>query len=163
MSNALLLPAEAAYHRKMVQEALPGFMYALLFSSLRTAGYEVRADLEELANKCSAAALAQALGPKQAELSVIVQRDGYAILKDAGENHMTVLLGGLSRCLVKMVDQGRAVNADATIIALAICAEMDDGVEDWGKPRQANRAMSALDNQFTRMGYFKSEGLVFPG
>lgn len=155
MRLSILMPAEMAADHRRVEQALPGFMFALLFESLRNQGLEVRMDMEDLANKCSAAALATELGPKQVNLAKIVQRDGHAVLKNIGVDELPLMIGGLSRCLVKMQDQGRAVNQDALIIALSICAEIDDGVTDWGYPRRLNRTMSAIDNELVKLGYFK--------
>jgi hypothetical protein len=153
--SMLLSHSEA--DRRMVEEALPGFMFALLFNSLRNMGYTVRSDLEELANKCSAVAIAVAPIAKQPTLAKIVQDHGYAVLKECGTDTVNELIGGLARCLVKLQDQGRHVNQDGLIIALGICAEIDDGVEDWGKPAKLNVVMSRIDNELRKKGYYWQE------
>ena len=154
MSAGLVMIANPE-DRMRVEQAIPAYMYALLFESLRKDGFEVRADLEELANKASAGALEGTVGEHQQRLAAMVEQEGYGILKDAGENSVTVLIGGLSRCLCKLVDNGAIVNQDAMLIALSIAAEMDDGVEDWGRPIEANRVMVALDNEMNSRGVLR--------
>jgi len=141
--------------RRRVEQALPAYMYALLFETLRKKGYYVRADLEELANKISAAALEGTVGEHQQRLAAMVEQDGYGILNDAGEDSTPVLIGALSRCIVKLVDRGTMIHPDTTTIALAIAAEMDDDVGDWGRPAEVNRVMVEIDNQLHRRGYLR--------
>lgn len=152
MSKALLLPVEQ--DRLRVQNALPGYMFALLFESLNKAGFEIREDLLELANKASAAALHGTLGAHQSQLAGIVQSDGYDVLKHAGTNEVRHLVGALARLFVKMQDEGFQVNENGLLIALGIAAEIDDGVTDWGKPHQLTRIMEKLHNGLRDKGYF---------
>lgn len=137
-----------------VERALPGFMFALCFESLRSDGYEVRMDLEELANKASAAALEGTLGAHQQKLATIVATDGYAVLKNAGTDNLTMLIGAMSRLFPKMQLEGFDICKDALLVALGVAAEIDDGVTDWGKPNQLTPIMARLHNNLRDKGYF---------
>jgi hypothetical protein len=152
--NAIVLPSTEK-ERKIVEQALPGFMFELLFDSLIKDGYDIRLDLKELAGKCSAAAFVdQGLDVFTIRrLADRVQKDGYDILKTANVEEVQYIVGGLARCLVRMVYDGVGVNRDATIIALGICAEMDDGVDDWGKKLTVDVLAGKLETAFTEKGY----------
>lgn len=137
-----------------VERGMPGFMFALLFASLREKmNLQVRADLEELANKASVAPLHGMDRPRQQMLATLLEKEGHRILSAANENHLPTLIGGLSRMLVKLADDGVTVEQNALLVALAIAGEIDDG-EDWGPEYAINKSMVALDNEARRQGYF---------
>lgn len=152
--SVLLLPQAQDHVR--VEKALPGFMFALAFESLRNEGYHVRADLEELANKTSQAALEGTYSHHQQKLATIIAKDGYAVMKDAGTDQLTLLIGAMSRLFPKIQDEGFDVDKDALLVALGIAAEIDDGVTDWGKPNQLTPIMGRLHNNLRRLGYFST-------
>ena len=152
--NAIILPQQEE-ERKLVEQCLPGFMYELLFDSLLKAGYDVRMDLKEYAGKTSVAALVE----KQPDpftvkrLATRVHNDGYAVLKDCGTDEPRFLVGGLSRCLTRMAAEGVPLLHDVMIIALGICAEMDDDVEDWGAKGTVDRIAGRIERNLRRLGY----------
>ena len=150
--NMLLMPVDGDKAR--VERALPGFMFALAFESLREEGYEVRADLEELANKASAAALEGTLGAHQQKLAGIIADHGYYCLRNAGTDKLTLLIGAMARLFPKLQAEGINVCKDALLVALGIAAEIDDGVTDWGRPNQLTPVMVRLHNNLRDKGYF---------
>lgn len=153
MSYALMVPRTEDQLR--IEAALPGYMYALLLESLAKEGFEIRKDLADLANKSAAAALEGTLGEHQQKLCKVIEQDGYAVLKDAGQESVRVLIGGLSRCLVKIRDDGYHVNENGLLVALGIHAEIDDGVTDWGREPEIVATASKIENNLRAKGYFK--------
>lgn len=152
--TAILMP-QARDHTRC-EKALPGFMFALAFESLGNDGYTVRADLEELANKASAAALEGTLGAHMQKLAKIIADDGYYVLKNAGTDNVTLLIGAMARLFPKLQDEGFDVDKDGLLVALGIAAEIDDGVTDWGRPNQLTPIMNRMHNSFREKGYFKT-------
>jgi hypothetical protein len=153
--TAIILP-QTEKERAMVQACLPAAMFELLFTSLLNDGYDVRLDMKEYAGKASVAPLMQEppLDPFTVKrLAERVQKDGYDILKNAGTDDPRFLVGGLARYLVRMKADGIDLSQDTTIIALGICAEMDDGVEDWGKKLVVDRIAGRLEKNFREKGY----------
>lgn len=150
--SVLVMPH--AEDQAAVEKALPGFMFALAFESLGADGFTVRADLEELANKASAAALSHTCGMHQQKLAGIVAKDGYDVMKNAGTNNVRILIGALAQVFVKLQDRGCTVDHDGLLVALSIVAEIDDDVTDWGTRNQINPVMVQLDNQLRAKGYF---------
>lgn len=150
--GTILLPKDRDHQR--VEKALPGFMFALCFESLRSNGYEVRADLEELANKASAVALEGTLGQHMQKLATIIADDGYYCLKHAGTDDPALLVGAMARLFPKLVDEGFPVDHDGVLVALGIAAEIDDGVTDWGAPARLKQVMGILHRNLREKGYF---------
>jgi hypothetical protein len=153
--NALVLPMDG--DQKRVEQALPGFMFALMFESLQGQGLEVRQDLVELSDKASAAALHGTYGAHQQKLAGIVADHGYGILKHAGsDDNLPLLIGSLSRLLVVLRDRGVVVEENALLVALSICTEIDEGFEEWGKPQSMKRVMAGIDREARSKGYFST-------
>jgi hypothetical protein len=162
--SAIILP-QTKIEQDMVQQCLPGFMFEYLFDNLAREGYGVRMDMKELAGKCSVSPLVKEppLDPFTIRrLADRVQKDGYDVLKNAGTDNIRILVGGLSRMLVRMKNDGIDVNNDATILALGVCAEMDDGVEDWGKKNVVDRVAGKLERNLRDKGYMFKEIILAP-
>lgn len=152
--NAIVLPQHEE-ERKLVEQCLPGFMFELLFDSLLKQGYDVRLDLKEYAGKCSVAALVEAQPDPFTvrRLADRINKDGYDVLKDCGTDEPRFLVGGLARYLTRAVARGVAVNQDATLIALGVCSEMDDGVMDWGGKTVVDRIAGRIERNLRDKGY----------
>jgi hypothetical protein len=161
--NAIILPQQEE-ERKLVEQCLPGFMFEFLFNSLQQAGYDIRLDLKEYAGKCSVAALVEAQPDPFTvrRLAGRVQKDGYDVLKECGTDEPRFLVGGLARCLTRMVNDGVSMNQDVVIIALGVCAEMDDGVLDWGSKTTVDRVAGRIERNFRHKGYMMVEMVVEP-
>jgi hypothetical protein len=151
---SIILPQHDT-ERKLVEGCLPGFMFELLFESLIKDGYDVRLDLKEYAGKCSVSALVEAQPDPFTvrRLADRVNKDGYDVLKDCGTDEPRFLVGGLSRCLTRMVADGVSINHDATLIALGVCSEMDDGVMDWGGKTVVDRIAGRIERNLRAKGY----------
>lgn len=157
MTGELITIADPKDHDR-IQNALPGYMFALLFDSLRQKlNLEVRADLEELANKSSAAALQDTVAHHMVRLCKEVEKVGYSALGAAGTDDLRLLIGGCAHAFVKIQADGIGVNPDAVLVALGIAAEVDDGITDWGTRNQIMPVAVRIANDLQRAGYFKDD------
>jgi hypothetical protein len=161
--NAIIMPQQEE-ERKIVEQCLPGFMFELLFDSLLKDGFDVRLDMKEYAGKCSVVALVEAQPDPFTvrRLADRINKDGYDVLKDCGTDQPRFLVGGLSRFLTRAVADGVPLNQDAAIIALSICAEMDDGVMDWGSKTVVDRIAGRIERNLRAKGYMMVQVTIGP-
>ncbi len=137
-----------------LEQGLPGYMFSLLFESLRqNHGLTVRADLEELANKASILPLQNATRFEQVSIGKQMQDEGHAILSAANEDNIPTLTAGLARLICTLASRGVYVEDNALMVALAIASEADE-TNDWGRPKSINKAMVKIDNAARSLGYF---------
>jgi hypothetical protein len=156
MTGILLLRDQ---RRDIVEQGLPGYMFSLLFESLRkNTGFEVRADLEELANKASIAALHDKTRFEQVGIGKQMESDGYRILNAANTDDIRVLIAAFAQYLCQLAaERNVLVENNALMVGLAIAAEVDDDENSgWGTTKAINSARHKLDKEARSLGYFMS-------
>ncbi len=153
MNNDINLVQRIAQDKEIVQRCLAPYMFTLLFKSLAAQGLIVREDMNILMERAQGRDM-QDLDP----LSVLrlgrkIEDQGHAILKVWGGS-LKVSIIGLSRMLIKLVDEGFSLTENVLLCALAFSEDYNLDPSEWGKEADVTQAMAMFMNEAHRLGWF---------
>ena len=146
--------------RASVEAVLPAYMLELALRALARwdQGYSYRGDVIILLTRAQEAAFVRA---KMDSLSVSrvalrVERDGRDIMKGANTDDYRLLLLGVCRLILRLVDQRRIsdVEDQAVLVSLMLVEEADRDDEVWGRTTGVGGVADKMLNRMFLMGYY---------
>ncbi len=149
--------------RASVEAVLPAYMLELALRALARwdQGYSYRGDVIILLTRAQEAAFVRA---KMDSLSVSrvalrVERDGRDIMKGANTDDYRLLLLGVCRLILRLVDQRRLPDPEdqAILISLMLVEEAERDDEVWGRTAGVDHAADGMLNRAFFQGYYRTQ------
>ncbi len=149
--------------RTSVEAILPAYMLALALRALARweQGYSYRGDVIILLERAQEAAFIRAaMDPLSvSRVAKMVEGDGMEIMKGANTDDYRLLVLGVCRVILRLVDQRRFVDVEdqAVLVALMLVEEAERDDEVWGKTTGVDGVADGMLNRMFIRGYYHEQ------
>ena len=137
----------------LIAACMPAYMLCRAVADLKEKGFEVRQDVEELANRASVRPLFEKDVFTIKRVATKLESHVNEIFRESSADSPVQVLAGTARLLVKLTKDGMVFDQDTMLVALLYTDDMDVHPEDWPNPKVMNRIMSNLGNAARRRGF----------